>query len=77
MSEVNFAAVAQSDDFVRFIFLILKIVIDCRWGSYAYDLFVVGQNSCSDSMFDKDGLCVPPAELFLLFLALVQRKRFH
>lgn len=63
---------AQSDDFcVRFIFLILKIVIDCRRGSYAYDLFVVGQNSCSDSVFDKDGKCVPLAELFLLFLALV------
>lgn len=50
---VIFAAVAQSDIFyVKFIFLILKIVIDCRWGYYSYDVYVVGQNNCSKSMFD-------------------------
>lgn len=37
----------------------------------------MGQNNCSDSMCDKIGTCVPLAELFLLFFALVCRERFH
>lgn len=69
----------QSDVFcVRLIFLILKIVLDCRWGSYLFIWLithVVGQNSCSYSMCDKIGMCVPLAELFLLFFALVCWER--